>query len=98
MSRSADAVVAGEARGEEADQEGSREADHVQVVAFGALDERGAEALDRIRAGAVLPLAARDVGGDVARGHGAERHAGDLVLDLLPAGRDQTEPRDDLVR
>ena len=42
-------------------QEGGGQADDVQVVAFDALDERCAAALDRVAAGAALPLAAGDV-------------------------------------
>ena len=39
-------------------------ADDVQVVALDALDEPATKALDRVRAGPPLPLAARDVRGD----------------------------------
>ena len=53
----AEAVRAREALGEQAHEQGAREADDVQVVAVDPLDEAGAEALDRVRAGAALPLA-----------------------------------------
>ena len=49
MAGLAEAVRAWEALRQEADEEGGWEADDVQVVAFDALDERRAEALDRIR-------------------------------------------------
>src|SRR5581483_7959252 len=75
-----------------------RQADHVEVVAVDPLDERGADALDRIGAGAALPLAGRDVGRDVARVERPEHDARDLVLDLLPGRGPQTQPGDDLVR
>ena len=44
-----------------------READDVQVVAVDPLDEAAAETLDRVAAGAALPLAARDVALELAR-------------------------------
>jgi hypothetical protein len=47
----AKAVDAGKALREQADQERCRQPDEVQVVAFDPLDERGAQALDRIAAG-----------------------------------------------
>src|SRR6266508_6626 len=97
MSGSADAVEAREAFGQEADEEGGGETDHVQVVAFDPLDERGAESLDRVRARAVLPFARRDVRSEIASRQGPERDTGDLVVKLLPAGGDEAEPRDDLV-
>src|SRR5205085_4969672 len=93
-----DAVRPCEALREEADQQRGRKTDHVQVVALDALDEARAQALDRVRARAALPLAARDIHRDVARGQRTEGDASDLVAKLLPARRDQTEPRDDLVR
>src|SRR5919108_2334170 len=52
----AHAVGAGEAVGEEAHEERGGEADDVEIVAVDALDEGGAAALDRIAAGAALPL------------------------------------------
>ena len=57
LARSAEAVDAGETLGEQPDEQRGREADDVQVVALDPLDERGAEALDRVGAGAALPLA-----------------------------------------
>ena len=53
--------------GEQADEERSRKADDVQVVALDALDEGGAEPLDGVCARPALPFARRDVGGQVAR-------------------------------
>ena len=50
--------VPGEALGEQADEQRRRQADDVEVVALDPLDEARAEALDRVRAGASLPLAA----------------------------------------
>src|SRR6476660_10160937 len=96
--RSADPVRACEAMGEQPDQEGCREADHVQVVALDALDQSGAEPLDRVRAGTVLPLAARHVCADVARVQRTERDRRDLVVELFPRGCEQAKARDDLVR
>ena len=52
---------------EDGDEERARKPDDVEVVALDALDEAAAEALDRVRAGAPLPLAARDVRGDELR-------------------------------
>ena len=49
---------AGEAVREQSHEQRGRQADDVQVVALDPLDEGGAEALDRVAAGAALPLAA----------------------------------------
>src|ERR1043165_4949769 len=46
---------------EQIDENRRGEADHVQVVAFDPLHERGAETLDRVAAGAPAPLLACDV-------------------------------------
>src|SRR5262249_13793635 len=93
----AEAVHAGKVLGQEPDQQGARETDDVEVVAFDPLDERGAEPLDRVGTGAVAPLAAskvvRDVG-VVERTEGDERRFG---VELLPGSPPQAEPRDDLV-
>ena len=62
-----------------------RQADDVQVVALDPLDERRAATLDRIAAGASLPLPERDVGREVARRELAERDGRRLVLDELPS-------------
>ena len=83
---------------QEADEEGGWEADDVEVVALDALDQARAQALDRIAARSSLPLAAADVVGQVPRGQRPERDRRHLVLELLPPGRDEAEPRDDLVR
>ena len=56
--RSAEAVPAGEALCEDSDEQRSREPYDVEEVAVDPLDERRAEPLDRIGAGAALPLAA----------------------------------------
>ena len=49
----------GNALGEEPREQRARQADHVEVVALDPLDEARAEALDRVGAGAPLPLARR---------------------------------------
>ena len=49
---------------EDGDEERARKADDVEIVALDSLDEAAAEALDRVRAGPPLPLAARHVLGD----------------------------------
>ena len=72
---SAEAVGAREALREDADEQRGRQADDVQVVALDPLDERGAAALDRVAAGASLPLAERQVRGEVARRQGPEGDA-----------------------
>ena len=51
----------------QAEQGPDRQADDVEVVALDALDERAAAALDRVAAGALLPLAAAQVPLDRAR-------------------------------
>src|SRR5205085_11474676 len=87
MARLAEPVGAGEAGGEEADEEGRREADDVQVVALDAADEGGAPALDRVRARPALPPARRHV-----RPQGARRQLPELdprrpPADLIPPRR-----------
>src|SRR6185295_1373749 len=84
--------------GQEPYQEGRRKADDVQVVALDPLDEGGSTALDGIRPCPALPLADADVGRQVARVELAEGHPRDLVLDLLPRGREQAQAGDHLVR
>src|SRR5207247_10537459 len=96
--RSAQAVGAREALREQADEDRRREADDVEVVALDPLHEGGATALDGLAAGAALPLAARDVRGQVARRQRPERDPRLVVCDRLPAPRDEREARDDLVR
>src|SRR5919201_3321192 len=95
---SAEAVRAGEVVAEQTDEEGGREADDVEVVPLDARDERRAEALDRVSAGAACPLARRHVRRDVPRRKGPEPDRRDVVLDDLPSRRSETKPRDDLVR
>ncbi len=67
------AVATGEARGEERDEQGHRQADDVQVVALDTLDERCAAALNRVGAGAALPLPGRDVRVDLCAVSGRKR-------------------------
>ena len=57
----AEAVGAREALREQPHEQSPGQADDVQVVALDPLDEARAEALDRVPAGATLPLAAREV-------------------------------------
>src|SRR5688572_7075069 len=95
---SAEAVRAREALREEADEQRRRQADDVQVVALDLLDEGGAAALDRIPAGASLPLAVRQVVGELTRRELPEGDARGVVLDDLPARREQAEARDDDMR
>src|SRR4051812_23018073 len=78
---STEAVRTGEALREQPHEERGRQAHHVQVVTLDATDERGAAALDRIAAGAPLPLAERDIDAELPRGQFAELHPGRLVLD-----------------
>src|SRR5262245_19772050 len=87
--RSAVAVYARQAPGEEPDEQRRGEPDDVQVVALDPLDERGAEALDRVRPRPTLPLAARHVPLDVARAERPERHERRLPPALLPVRRPQ---------
>src|SRR5260370_15863375 len=49
-------------------------------------------------AGTALPLTGREVRGEVARCQRAECDERRGILDLLPRGRPQTQPRDDRVR
>src|SRR5919204_2171475 len=91
LSRLAEAVGPREALRQEADEQGSRQSDDVQVIAVDALDQRRAEPLDRVAARARVPLSASDVVSDVARRHLTERHARDLTATLLPRARQQTE-------
>src|SRR5207244_12699859 len=81
---SAEAVRAREAFRQEADQQRDREADDVQVVALDRADERRTQALDRVGAGAALPLAARDVVAEITRRQRPEGHPGRRVLEHLP--------------
>src|SRR4051794_4867173 len=98
MTRLPEAVEPGEPLREQADEERRWQPDDVQVVAVDRLDERGAAALDRVAAGASLPLRLRHVVRDVARVERAERDPRHRVVELLPRVRAQAEPGDDLVR
>src|SRR5207248_5890222 len=64
-SPSAEAVGAGEPLREQAHEDRGGKADDVEVVAVDPAHEGGAAALDGVSAGAALPLAARDVRGQV---------------------------------
>src|SRR5688572_33274267 len=92
---SAGAVGTREAGCEEAHQECGGEADDVQIVAFDAFDQTGAQTLDGVGARAALPFARRDVPGHVARGELPERDPSLLVLDDLPGGSNEAETRED---
>ena len=70
---SAEAVDAGETLGQQAHEQRGREADDVEVVALDPLDEAAPTALDRVAAGAALPLAVAEVVREVARVERAER-------------------------
>src|SRR5215475_15151728 len=63
----AKAVGAREALREQIDEDRRREADHVQVIAFDPLHERGTDALDRVAACAPAPLLGRDVETELTR-------------------------------
>src|SRR5207244_2718372 len=95
---SAESVKPCKARREQLYEQCGREADDVEVVALDAFDERRAETLDRVAAGAALPLARGDVRGDVPRVERAKGDACRLGVELLPARSDEAEPGDDLVR
>src|SRR6266851_4294230 len=97
-SRSTEAVYPGKALGEQSDEERSGKPDDVQVVTCDALDQPGPSALDRVAAGAPFPLAGPNVCAQLTWSELPERHLGRLVLDVFPAGRQETEPRDDDVR
>ena len=84
-------------RGERVDQQRAGQPDDVEVVAVDPRDEAGTEALDRVAAGAPVPLAVCDVGVDLRLGEPAERDVGDGVLDDGEAGAEQAEARDDEV-
>src|SRR4051794_987008 len=98
VARLAEAVAAGEARGEQPDERRGGKPDDVEVVPLDPLDERRSEPLDRIRAGAALPLAGGDVCGAVGGCERPEGHPRRLRVDLLPRAGAEAEARDDLVR
>ena len=97
MAGLAEAVCSWEAFRQETDEESGWEADDVQVVTLDALDERRAEALDRVPARAALPLTAAYVVRQVARRQRPERDHGRLAVQLLPRSRPQTQTRHDFV-
>src|SRR5215212_1422717 len=84
-------VRAGEAFGEQPHEEGAGQTDDVEVVALDARHERRTATLDRVRPGPSLPLAGGEVAADVARRQRAKAHAGELMLDDLPARRAQAQ-------
>src|SRR5688500_10706783 len=86
-----EAVGAREALGEDPDEQRSRQTDDVQIITVDLLDERGAAALDRVAAGTSLPLAVRHVVRELPRRQLAEADAGRVVLEDLPARRDEAE-------
>src|SRR6478672_3553144 len=63
----AKAIDTGKTLAKQVDEERRRQADDVQVVAVDPLDERRAEALDRIAARTLPPLFADDVEAELAR-------------------------------
>ena len=72
--------------GEQADEQRAGQTDDVQVVALDPLDEAAAEPLDRVGAGAALPLAAaRRRRRCRAASASRKRDGGRVVLDDLPA-------------
>src|SRR3954463_4845775 len=97
-SGSPESVHAGEALGEEPDEQGGGQADDVQVVALDPLDEGGAAALDGVAARAALPFEGRLVGRQVSRRERPERHRRVLGLDHLPALGEKAQAGDDVVR
>src|SRR5262249_30554452 len=94
----AEPVDAWESRSKKTDEEGPRESDDVQEVAFDPFDEARAETLDRVPARAALPLARCHVVPQLARREVAERHERRLGVKLLPGRSPQAEPGDDRVR
>ncbi len=71
--------------------------DDVVPGPLGALDERTAEALDRVRPGLVERLARRDVGIDLGPTQGAEPHPADLDDPVHVAVTRNGDPGEDLV-
>src|SRR4051812_8872791 len=66
--------------GPEAEQGADGEADDVEVITLDALDENAAAALDRVTAGAPLPLLAREVPVDDRVVEAAEHDVGDGLV------------------
>jgi len=98
MAGLAKAVRSGEALREEADEAGGGEADDVEVVPFDPIDERRAEALNRVPARPTLTLPGRDVSRHVPRCQRTKADARHGVLDLLPPRSDEAEAGHHLVR
>src|SRR5512132_2247873 len=94
----AKAIDTGKTLRKQADEKRRRQPDDVQVVAVDPLDERRAEALDRIATRTLPPLFADDVKAELARRQCPKRDARHGVTQLLPRRRQQAEPGDDLVR
>src|SRR5262249_14905279 len=94
--RLAEAVHAPDTLWQQRDEQRLRQTDHVQVVPVDLLDQRRPEALDRVGAGAALPLPAGHVVGEVARVERSEGDARHLLVHLLPGRSDQREAGDDL--
>src|SRR5690606_10395195 len=74
--------------GEQAAQQGQRDADHVAVVAVDAVHEPAAEAVEGEGPGDPQRLPARHVGGDLLVVRGAEPHEGGGDVGGAAAGRD----------
>src|SRR5688500_14245586 len=75
--------------GSEVEQQADREPDHVREIALEALDQDRAQPLDRVRAGAVAPLARGEIEVEHVlpqppEGHLRGRHAGALPPLLTP--------------
>ncbi len=93
-----EAVGTGKALGEQAHEQRRGQPDDVQIVALDPLDEGAAAALDRVGARASLPLAVHHVHRQLTGRQLAKGDEGLLVLDDLPARREQAETRNDCVR
>src|SRR5438477_6671932 len=94
----AEPVHTWETRGEKSDEKRAGQTDDIEEVAFDPLDETRTQALDRVPAGASLPLARADVMRQLARRQLAERHERRLGVKLLPGSGSQAKPGDDRVR
>ncbi len=81
--------------GEALDQERTGQTDDVEVVAVDPRDEAATEALDRVAAGATLPLPAVEVQLELGSGDGAKRHLRHRVLDDGESRAEQAEAGDD---
>src|SRR4051794_40485233 len=90
-----EAVDAGEPLGKEAHEERPGEADDIEIVAFDAVDERTAAALNRVSACAALPLAGCDVRSELARRQLAEGDPRGDGGDDFPGRSHEAEAGDD---